>query len=158
MRQNCSICQRIDEIELYPYFVAELETGYVILGNTQFFRGYTLFYCKPHAYELHELAPDFKMQFLIEMSAVAEAVFKCFEVKKLNYELLGNGMPHLHWHLFPRHADDPRPHGPVYHIDMNIWRSDKFRPDPEERDRLKRMLLRELEAIDGLSILSHAFN
>ena len=26
---------------------------------------------------------------------------------KLNYELLGNQVPHLHWHLFPRSPDDP---------------------------------------------------
>ncbi|MEI7686422.1 MAG: HIT domain-containing protein, partial [Planctomycetota bacterium] len=26
---------------------------------------------------------------------------------KLNVESLGNQVPHLHWHLFPRRADDP---------------------------------------------------
>jgi diadenosine tetraphosphate (Ap4A) HIT family hydrolase len=41
-------------------------------------------------------------------------VFKAFAPRKLNYELLGNAAPHLHWHLFPRHADDPRPIGPVW--------------------------------------------
>jgi diadenosine tetraphosphate (Ap4A) HIT family hydrolase len=92
------------------------------------------------------------------MSAVAEAVFHCFDVKKLNYELLGNTVSHLHWHLFPRHADDPRPYGPVYQIDMNLWRSDKYRPDPEERDQLKRLLLKELEKTPDIAILKHAFS
>jgi diadenosine tetraphosphate (Ap4A) HIT family hydrolase len=48
------------------------------------------------------------------MAVVAEAVFKAFRPRKVNYELLGNGAPHLHWHLFPRHADDARPRGPVW--------------------------------------------
>jgi diadenosine tetraphosphate (Ap4A) HIT family hydrolase len=31
---------------------------------------------------------------------------------KLNYDLLGNSLPHLHTHLVPRYADDPRPGWP----------------------------------------------
>ena len=42
------------------------------------------------------------MKFLEEMSIVAEAVSKAFNADKMNYELLGNGNTHLHWHLFPR--------------------------------------------------------
>jgi diadenosine tetraphosphate (Ap4A) HIT family hydrolase len=32
----------------------------------------------------------------------------------MNYELLGNQVPHLHWHLFPRYADDPDRLKPVW--------------------------------------------
>jgi diadenosine tetraphosphate (Ap4A) HIT family hydrolase len=31
---------------------------------------------------------------------------------KLNYDLLGNSLPHLHTHVIPRYADDPRPGWP----------------------------------------------
>jgi len=31
---------------------------------------------------------------------------------KLNYELLGNSLPHLHTHVMPRYGDDPRPGWP----------------------------------------------
>jgi diadenosine tetraphosphate (Ap4A) HIT family hydrolase len=31
---------------------------------------------------------------------------------KLNYDVLGNAVPHLHTHIVPRHADDPRPGWP----------------------------------------------
>jgi len=32
---------------------------------------------------------------------------------KMNYETLGNGLPHLHTHIMPRHYDDPAPRGPL---------------------------------------------
>ena len=31
---------------------------------------------------------------------------------KMNYDILGNSVPHLHVHLVPRYADDPRPEWP----------------------------------------------
>ncbi|MFQ9902176.1 MAG: hypothetical protein ACLRWF_11240 [Ruthenibacterium sp.] len=41
----CMICERIRMIQkgTNPYFVQELNTGYVVLGDHQHFRGYTLF-------------------------------------------------------------------------------------------------------------------
>jgi len=32
---------------------------------------------------------------------------------KMNYDLLGNSLPHLHAHVLPRYADDPRPGWPL---------------------------------------------
>ena len=37
-----------------------------------------------------------------------------FRPHKLNYELLGNQVPHLHWHLFPRHVGDADLLSPVW--------------------------------------------
>jgi len=54
-----------------------------------------------------------RSRFLEEMALVAEAVFRAFDPRKLNYELLGNAVPHLHWHLVPRYADDPNPRWPA---------------------------------------------
>ena len=51
------------------------------------------------------------MKFLEEMSIVAEAVSKAFNADKMNYELLGNGNTHLHWHLFPRKEGDIENYG-----------------------------------------------
>ena len=89
----CLICKRIEMIKNKdnPYFVKELETGYVVLGDNQHFKGYTLFLCKEHKSELFQLKKDFKGKFLEEMTIVAEAVSKAFPCEKLNYELLGNG-------------------------------------------------------------------
>ena len=91
MPDNCLVCDRISKIldNTNPYFVAELETGYVVVGDFQYFKGYALFLCKQHMTELHELDNDFKIKFLKEMSEVAEAVYIAFRPKKLNYESAG---------------------------------------------------------------------
>jgi len=114
------------------------------VGDHQLFRGYALLLHKEHKTELHELEHIEKMAFLEEMSIVAEAVYKAFKPEKLNYELLGNGMPHMHWHIFPRHADDLRPIGPVWVIDKSMRYGDKAAPSPELRIALKRDLLTQL--------------
>src|SRR2546422_1234265 len=35
---------------------------------------------------------------------------------KINYELLGNQLPHIHWHIIPRLADDPSPREAVWTV------------------------------------------
>ena len=109
----CLICDRIKMIkeDRNPYFVKELKTGYVVIGDHQHFKGYTLFLCKKHKTELFQLEDKVKIQFLEEMSLVAEAVSSAFGAEKMNYELLGNGDTHLHWHLFPRIAGDLEQYG-----------------------------------------------
>lgn len=80
---NCEICRRIKMIEegTNPYFVAELETGYVVIGDHQYFEGYTLFLSKKHVTELHYLQTDFKRKFLEEMCLVNEAVALAFDAE-----------------------------------------------------------------------------
>ena len=84
---NCLICKRIEMIKNNEnqYFVKELETGYVVLGDHQRFKGYTLFLCKEHQTELFHLERDKKLKFLEEMSIVAEAVSNAFDAEKINY-------------------------------------------------------------------------
>ena len=50
----CLICDRINMIKegTNPYFVKELKTGYVVIGDNQHFYGYTLFLYKNHEYTL----------------------------------------------------------------------------------------------------------
>lgn len=144
--KQCLICDRIELIRTQdnPYFVVELKTGYVVLGDHQLFRGYTLFLCKEHKRELHELDPGFRRDFLWEMSEVAAAVFAAFSPRKLNYELLGNGDEHMHWHLFPRHHDDPAPDRTVWNIPREVRNSDAAKLPLMEIEVLKKLLLSKL--------------
>jgi diadenosine tetraphosphate (Ap4A) HIT family hydrolase len=48
---------------------------------------------------------------------VAEALARVFRPVKMNYELLGNQVPHIHWHLVPRLAADPEPHAPIWRVE-----------------------------------------
>ncbi len=147
---NCFVCERIDLIEKgkNPFFVRELKTGYVVLGDCQRFKGYTLFLCKEHATELHFLDWNFRQKFLEEMSLTAEAVYKAFHPDKLNYELLGagNGV-HMHWHIFPRRAGDTPEPEPVWRLDKSELNSNQYRPDEEELKVMKAMLNAELDKL-----------
>jgi len=153
---NCLICSRIQQIKrgTNPYFIAELETGYVVAGDHQFFKGYTLFLCKQHISELHQLDKSFKQKYLIEMSLVAESVFKSFRPEVLNYEALGNSESHLHWHIFPRYADDPNPKGPIWQIDKSLRNSDEFKVNARARAEHKQCVIDYLTDLSCVSILS----
>lgn len=149
MKLGCLICEKINEIKknINPYFIKELETGYVVLGWYQLYKGYVLFMCKEHKEELHELPDDFKAKFLHEMALVAEALYKAFNPDKMNYELLGNSERHLHWHLLPRYKTDSQPHRPIWVIDKQIREADSTRPTKDERDVLKARILEEINKL-----------
>lgn len=147
----CLVCDRIEMIKkgTNPYFVKELETGYVVLGDNQHFKGYTLFLAKEHKIELFDLDEQTKMKYLEEMSIVAQAVSRAFHAEKMNYELLGNGDIHLHWHLFPRVTGDLEEYGnngkgPVWWYPREKMYSDENRPTQEELQNMKELLLQNL--------------
>lgn len=121
------------------YLIKELTTGYVVLSKYQYkyYQGYTVFICKHHTSELHELENGFKLAFLKEMSQVAEAIFRAFNPDKLNYEMLGNAEPHLHWHLFPRYKSDPNFTKPIWVVDKQIRQADSTIISLEEVKLLK---------------------
>lgn len=146
MKDGCFVCGRIKQVNegTNQYFVAELPSGYVALGDFQFYPGYTVFLSKVHATELHELPKADRSQFLEDMAIVAEAVFNAFQPLKLNYELLGNLDSHMHWHIFPRYADDPDPKNPVSVISPEIRNAESTRPTPEQLEDMKRKLHTEL--------------
>ena len=143
----CKMCEKQKNIKDDPYFIMELETGYVILGWYQRFKGYTVFNCKKHGPELHNLERDFKIKHLEEMTIVSEAVFNLFKPDKLNYELLGNGCSHIHWHIYPRIKGDTPIVSSVYQLPNSVLFDETTRPSDEERERLKLIIKNEIERL-----------
>ena len=144
---NCKMCEKQKNIKDDPYFIMELETGYVILGWYQRFKGYTVFNCKQHGPELHNLERNFKIKHLEEMTIVSEAVFNLFKPDKLNYELLGNGCSHIHWHIYPRIKGDTPIVSSVYQLPNSALFDETTRPSDEERERLKSIIKNEIERL-----------
>ena len=150
----CLICDRIEMIRQNknPFFVKELETGFVVIGDNQHFRGYTLFFLKEHRTELFQLEQAKKLKFLEEMSLVGEAVYHAFGAEKVNYELLGNGDAHVHWHLFPRKTGDLENYGnqgkgPVWWYPKEKMYSHENEPSQAELEEMKEKLLTELDRL-----------
>lgn len=152
----CLVCDRIEMIKdgTNPYFVRELDTGYVVLGDHQHFRGYTLFLYKRHGdkTELFHLDMPEREAFLREMTVVAEAVSRAFHAEKMNYELLGMGDNHLHWHLFPRFGGDigeygNRGRGPVWWYPMEKMYAEDNRPTDAQLADMKLRLNAEMDKL-----------
>ena len=152
MSEDCGLCKRIEQIKAgkHQRFVAEMPSGYVVLLDNQSHRGITLLLSKVCVRELHLLTPGERTSFLEDMSIVAHAVERAFGAAKMNYELLGNSEPHLHWWLVPRYADEPNPTFPIWSNPDFIRAYEQPKPDDpvavvESVQNLKRTLV-ELEA------------
>jgi len=102
---------------------------------------------KEHITELHFLKMETRLKFLKEMSIVGEAVYQAFLPDKLNYELLGNGDAHLHWHIFPRRDGDFEKKGPVWWLDREIMFSDEVILESEELEKMIQLLRAELSKV-----------
>jgi diadenosine tetraphosphate (Ap4A) HIT family hydrolase len=129
---NCPMCKTVADLEKpeSPLTVWQFPHSVAVLGQWQFFTGYCVLMSRDHVTELSQLGAN-RTPFLDEMCLLARGIEECFRPHKLNYELLGNLVPHLHWHIFPRSANDPERLKPVW---IALERADT---DPAEKARLQ---------------------
>lgn len=132
---HCLICQRIAQIKQgkNSNLIREFATGYAVLGDYQYFSGYSVLLCKLHKTELHQLNKRFKLKSLEEMSILAQAIYKTFKPSRLNYELLGNTDHHLHWHIFPRYKKELKPNAPVWATAKRVRLAKKYLLEEEDK-------------------------
>jgi diadenosine tetraphosphate (Ap4A) HIT family hydrolase len=92
-------------------FAGEVSDAYLQRADIQ--RGYTVSIWRGrHVAEPTELEPDEAASYWLEVVRVGRALEEHLRPVKMNYDLLGNSLPHMHTHLVPRYADDPRPGWP----------------------------------------------
>jgi diadenosine tetraphosphate (Ap4A) HIT family hydrolase len=110
------------------YFAGDACDAYLVRADIQ--RGLTIAVFRGrHVVEPTELSEDEAARYGREVLAVGRAIEAAFAPVKLNYDLLGNSVPHLHTHIVPRYADDPRPGWPFPFPDPD--------PPPMPDDRLQ---------------------
>jgi diadenosine tetraphosphate (Ap4A) HIT family hydrolase len=97
-------------------FITDLGLSKAYLHDDQFFPGWTVVVFKRHATELFQLTPIERGELMEEVNLMAKTLSHVFKAKKINYELLGNEVPHIHWHVIPRLATDPDPREPVWRV------------------------------------------
>jgi diadenosine tetraphosphate (Ap4A) HIT family hydrolase len=139
---DCLFCRKLKAVP-DAELVWRFPNSVAVLGPWQFFHGYCILIARSHATELSALTDAERRSFLDEMCLLAGAIERCFRPHKLNYELLGNQVPHLHWHLFPRYADDSDRLRPVW-----------FALDVAERDPDARRLLETGQLERGDTVLA----
>jgi diadenosine tetraphosphate (Ap4A) HIT family hydrolase len=115
--EGCPLCAEVameapasDE----GYVVADLTISRLRLAAQQSLPGYCVLICRKHVREPYELSHEEQMLFFTDMMRVGRALEQTFNAAKLNFELLGNSVPHLHCHIKPRYYGDPAPGMPIW--------------------------------------------
>lgn len=92
-------------------FAGEVSDAYLQKVGIQ--RGYSVVIWRGrHVAEPTQLSEDEASTYWLELLNVGRALEAHLEPVKLNYDLLGNSLPHLHTHVIPRYSDDPKPGWP----------------------------------------------
>jgi diadenosine tetraphosphate (Ap4A) HIT family hydrolase len=111
---TCSMCvvDRQDEDEFGIRILAgRFSDAYLQRADVQ--RGYTLVIWRGrHVAEPTDLGDKEAAGYWLEVLRVARALQRHYRPLKMNYETLGNTVPHLHTHLVPRYVEDPAPGRP----------------------------------------------
>ncbi len=100
--EACPICRRGQPLDV----IGELEAAWATMQEAAPVRGYVCLVSRIHVVELHDLPADGAAAFMRDMQRVSKAVAAVTGAVKLNYEIHGNSLPHLHMHFFPRYRGD----------------------------------------------------
>jgi diadenosine tetraphosphate (Ap4A) HIT family hydrolase len=113
---SCPACDRLDRARAGrdPDFIAALPDSMVFLADEQAYRGYCLVITKEHAEQLDQVPIERQVRLWEDVARVASALRAAVEPARINYACLGNFLTHVHWHVIPRHADDPEPLHPIW--------------------------------------------
>ena len=127
-----------------PTVLCRMPSGWAVLGDAQFIRGYCLLLPDPVVPDLNALDADARRQYLYDMTLIGDALLEETDAYRINYEILGNTDPALHTHIFPRYRAEPSAYigGPVFSYPREQRAS---RPFNAERD--SELMLHLAEAI-----------
>jgi diadenosine tetraphosphate (Ap4A) HIT family hydrolase len=114
---ECPLCLRRNEI-----LVHDGDDLRVILVDDHDYPGYCRVIWNAHVAEMTDLAAAQITRLMGAVLAVEEALRAILKPEKINLASLGNVVPHLHWHVIPRFADDA-------HFPQSIWGPRQREPD-----------------------------
>ena len=112
--EDCNDCAHLASGENpHGYKVADLEVSRLDLMRNQFVPGYCILYLHKHVVEPYQLSLEERTLYFGDLMRTAQAIVEVFRPVKMNYQILGNGGPHLHCHLQPRFYGDSEPGWPI---------------------------------------------
>jgi diadenosine tetraphosphate (Ap4A) HIT family hydrolase len=88
----------------------------VVLADEAGYPGFCRVIWNAHVAEFSDLDAGARSQMMETVAAVERAVRRVMKPGKINLASLGNQVPHLHWHVIPRYADDA-------HFPKPVWAS-----------------------------------
>jgi diadenosine tetraphosphate (Ap4A) HIT family hydrolase len=113
-----------------PTVIGRMKSGWAVLGDSQFPRGYSLLLPDPVVGSINDLKQPERGQFLADMVAIGDALLAVTSAYRINYEIQGNSDQALHAHVFARYRteDSERLKGPVWMYDAALRASERFDP------------------------------
>lgn len=132
---SCVICRA----QLPDHVIAAGDLTWVTAGPAAPLPGYVCLVSRVHVAEPFELPTAAQAVFWQEVCAVARAIRDATDARKINYEIHGNTIEHLHLHVFPRYPGDPFQGRPI------DGASHAFHRSPESLARLAAVAASALE-------------
>ncbi len=86
----------------------------VVLADEPDYPGFLRVILNAHVREMTDLPPGDQQRLMQAVLAAEAALREAMAPDKVNLASLGNVVPHLHWHVIPRYADDPHFPDPVW--------------------------------------------
>jgi diadenosine tetraphosphate (Ap4A) HIT family hydrolase len=133
--KSCQLCHELkrgNETSM-GLVVADMRASRWILAKNQYIRGYSILVLAQHKVELFELDRETRHQFMDDVSDVARILNEKLSPIKINLEMQGNVVPHLHCHLKPRFETDTPGHARIFqnagsvvlpHEEFSVMRSE----------------------------------
>ena len=113
-KEGCLVCNQTPETRPpTERSIASLSVSRFIADRDACLKGYYCLVLKPHVIELYELSDEDSAAFMRDVKVASLALRKVTGAVKINYEIHGNTIPHMHMHLYPRQIGDPFENGPV---------------------------------------------
>lgn len=86
----------------------------VRVSDTPDYPGFCRVILNRHVAEMTDLVPQERSRLMMTVMKVEQALRDLLHPDKINLAALGNVVPHLHWHVIPRFADDPHFPNPIW--------------------------------------------
>ena len=129
-----------------PTVIAKLHSGWAVMSDRQFPRGWCVLLADPVVGSLNDLDPAKRPQFLTDMARLGDAVLAVTGALRINYAMYGNQAPQLHAHVIPRHADEPADMKPK---PVWLYPAEQLDSRPFDPERDGPMMARLREHLDG---------
>lgn len=106
---NLSIPERIEAARkgTNPTVICQVPSGWVVLCDTQFLRGYCILLADPLVPSINDLDREKRAEFSSDMTIVGDALLEVTGSYRINYAIAGNTDPYLHAHIVPRYLSEP---------------------------------------------------
>lgn len=124
MAENtCFYCENGEKLKSLMIEVCKLRTSTVYLFKNQSFKGRCVVAHNDHIKELFELNEEELKNYMLDVSDTAKAINDLFKADKINYAINGDKVPHLHYHIVPKH-EGGYTWGMPFGIDKKVYLED----------------------------------